>query len=237
MASSYHSLKHEAFEANRQLPRKGLINLTFGNASAVDRSRGVFAIKPSGVAYDDLRAEDMVVVDLDGRVVEGVLRPSSDTPTHRRLYLGFSNIGGVVHTHSTHATAFAQAGRSIPILGTTHADYFSCDIPVTRHMTPGEIAGDYEWNTGAVMLECLERLTLKPLACPGALVIRHGPFAWAENVMTAVEVAVAMECVAHLAWVSLQLAPGLTPIEPELLRKHFTRKHGAGAYYGQTARG
>lgn len=233
MASPYKELKREAYEANVQLPRRGLINLTFGNASAIDRSRGVFAIKPSGVAYDDLRAEDMVVLDLEGKVAEGTLRPSSDMPTHRRLYLGYEVIGGIVHTHSSYATAFAQAGRAIPIFGTTHADYFSCDVPVTRLMTDQEIAGAYEWETGTVILERFAALKLDPLDCPGVLVNRHAPFTWGETVTKAVEVAVAMECVAHLAAVSLQLSPGLTPIEPGLLRKHFTRKHGAGAYYGQ----
>ena len=149
-------LKREAFEANLELPRQGLINLTFGNASAIDRARGVFAIKPSGVAYADLTADAMVVVDLDGRVVEGQLRPSSDTPTHRRLFLAFPAVGGVVHTHSTHATAFAQAGRAIPIFGTTHADYFAGDIPVTRKLTAAEIGGGvYEWETGNVIVEQL----------------------------------------------------------------------------------
>ena len=226
-------LKQEAFEANRELPKYGLINLTFGNASAIDRGRGMFAIKPSGIAYEALRADDMVVVDLEGQIVEGKLRPSSDTPTHRRLYLGSPTIGGVVHTHSSHATAFAQAGRPIPVLGTTHADYFWGDVPVTRSMTPAEIAGAYEWDTGAVILECFARLGMDPLDCPAVLVNRHGPFTWGETLAKAVEAAVALECVAHLASMSLQLTPGLKSIETELLQKHFKRKHGSGAYYGQ----
>ena len=224
-------LKREAFEANLLLPKQGLINLTFGNASAVDRGRGIFAIKPSGVDYAVLRPEDMVLVDLEGRKVEGKLNPSSDTPTHRRLYLGFPSIGGVVHTHSTHATAFAQAGRAIPIFGTTHADYFAGDIPVTRKMTAAEIGGAYEWDTGTVILERFEGID--PLDFPGVLVNRHAPFTWGPTVAKAVEVAVAVECCAQMALLSLQLAPDLAPIEPELRNKHFKRKHGPGAYYGQ----
>jgi L-ribulose-5-phosphate 4-epimerase len=228
-------LKREAYEANLLLPRHGLINLTFGNASAIERSRGIFAIKPSGIGYDVLRPKDMVLVDLEGRKIEGALNPSSDTPTHRRLYLGFASIGGVVHTHSSHATAFAQAGRPIPAFGTTHADYFHGSIPVTRKMTPGEIATAYEWETGNVILERLKGTD--PLDCPGVLVNRHAPFAWGPTVAKAVEVAVALECCAHLAVMSLQLAPRLKPIEPELLAKHFQRKHGPGAYYGQKSGG
>ncbi len=229
--STYTELKREAYEANVALPRHGLINLTFGNASAVDRARGVFAIKPSGVDYAALTSGDMVVVDLDGRTVDGNLRPSSDTPTHRRLFLAFAGIGGVVHTHSSRATAFAQAGRPIPIFGTTHADYFNGDVPVTRKMTPAEIAGAYEWETGAVIVERFEGLD--PADFPGVLVNRHAPFAWGPTAAKAVETAVAMECVAEMALMSLALAPDLAPIEPELLAKHFMRKHGAGAYYGQ----
>ncbi len=228
-------LKREAYEANLLLPRHGLINLTFGNASALDRDRGIFAIKPSGVDYDELRPKDMVLVDLEGEKVEGKLKPSSDTPTHRRLYLGFDMIAGIVHTHSSHATAFAQAGRPIPCLGTTHADYFCGEIPVTRKMTAKEIARAYEWETGSVILGRFKRLD--PLAVPGVLVNRHAPFAWGPTVAQAVEVAVALECCAHMALMSLGLAPKLKSIEPELLAKHFSRKHGAGAYYGQKKHG
>lgn len=230
--TSYKELKREAYEANVALPRHGLINLTFGNASAVDRARGVFAIKPSGVDYDELRPRDMVVLDLDGRKVDGELNPSSDTPTHRRLFLAFPTIGGVVHTHSSHATAFAQAGRAIPIFGTTHADYFNGEIPVTRKMSPDEIASAYEWETGNVIVERLG--DLDPLDGPGVLVNRHAPFTWGRSVAKAVEVAVAVECIAHMALMSLQLVPDLGAIEPELLAKHFERKHGSSAYYGQT---
>ena len=224
-------LKREAYEANVALPRHGLINLTFGNASAIDRAKGVFAIKPSGVDYDALKPEDMVLVDLDGRRVEGRLNPSSDTPTHRRLFLAFAGVGGVVHTHSSHATAFAQAGRPIPIFGTTHADYFAGDVPLTRKLTAEEIASDYEWETGSVIVERFK--DLDPAHFPGVLVNRHAPFAWGPTAAKAVEVAVAIECVAHMALMSLQLVPDLQPIEPELLDKHFKRKHGPDAYYGQ----
>jgi len=225
-------LKREAYEANVALPRHGLINLTFGNASAIDRAKGIFAIKPSGVDYADLSPGNMVLVDLEGKRVEGRLNPSSDTPTHRRLFLAFAEIGGVVHTHSSHATAFAQAGREIPIFGTTHADYFDGDIPVTRKLTAAEIGGGaYEWETGNVIVERFRGTD--PLDRPGVLVNRHAPFTWGRTVAKAVEVAVAVECIAHMALMSLQLAPKLRRIEPALLAKHFKRKHGPGAYYGQ----
>ena len=225
-------LKREAYEANIALPKHGLINLTFGNASAVDRSKGIFAIKPSGVDYAALTPADMVLVDFEGKKVEGKLNPSSDTPTHRRLFLAFEKIGGVVHTHSSHATAFAQAGRAIPIFGTTHADYFFGDIPVTRKMTAQEIASAYEWETGNVILERFK--DFDPLDFPAVLVNRHAPFTWRPTVAGAVEVAVAVECIAHMALMSLQLEPKLPTIETELLNKHFKRKHGPGAYYGQS---
>ncbi len=227
-------LKREAYEANLLLPKHGLINLTFGNASALDRARGIFAIKPSGVDYAVLKPKDMVLVDLTGKRVEGKLNPSSDTPTHRRLYLAFKGVGGIVHTHSSHATAFAQAGRPVPIFGTTHADYFHGEIPVTRKMTLREISGGaYEWETGNVIAERFTKGRLDPLDCPGVLVNRHAPFTWGATVAKAVEVAVAAECCARMALMSLQLEPGLKAIEPELLNKHFKRKHGPGAYYGQ----
>lgn len=226
-------LKREAYEANLALPAQGLINLTFGNASAIDRDKGIFAIKPSGVDYAALTPEQMVLVDLEGNQVEGDLRPSSDTPTHRRLFLAFENVGGVVHTHSTHATSFAQAGRAIPIFGTTHADYFYGDIPVTRKMTAAEIGdGAYEWETGNVIVEKLS--DHDPADFPAVLVNRHAPFTWGGSVAKAVEVAVAVECIAHMALMSLQLEPNLPTIEPELLNKHFKRKHGPDAYYGQS---
>lgn len=232
--SAYTELKREAYEANVALPKHGLINLTFGNASAIDRAKAVFAIKPSGVDYEKLTVENMVLVDLDGRRLENGLNPSSDTPTHRRLFLEFPGVCGVVHTHSSCAVAFAQAGRPIPIFGTTHADYFNGDVPVTRKMTPEEISGGaYEWETGSVIVELFK--DRDPADFPGVLVTRHGPFSWGPTVAKAVEAAVAMEAIAHVALMTLQLAPALAPIEPELLAKHFKRKHGAGAYYGQHA--
>ena len=224
-------LRREAYEANVALPRHGLINLTFGNASAVDRAKGIFAIKPSGVAYGDLKASDMVLVDLDSAVVAGARRPASGPPPHRRLVLAFPGLGGVVHTHSSRATAFAQAGLPIPILGTTHADYFAGDVPVTRRVTAEEIASAYEWETGNVIAERF--VEIDPADCPGVLVNRHAPFSWGASVAKAVESAVAIECVADMALMSLRLAPDLAPIEPELLAKHFKRKHGPDAYYGQ----
>ena len=226
-------LKREAYEANMALAHHGLTALTFGNASAIDRPRGIFAIKPSGVEYAALRPNQMVLVDLAGKRVEGRLAPSSDTPTHRRLFLAYIEIGGVVHTHSLYATAFAQAGRPIPILGTTHADYFDGDIPVTRTLTDLEIKSEYEWETGNVIVERLVTDDLHPLVCPGVLVHRHAPFAWGANVVRAVEAAVAIERIAQLALVSLQLAPNLKRIGAALRGKHFQRKHGAHAYYGQ----
>jgi L-ribulose-5-phosphate 4-epimerase len=224
-------LKREALAANLQLKRDGLIHLTFGNASALDRARGIFAIKPSGVPYDALKAGDMVLVDLDGKRVEGRLNPSSDTPTHRRLYLGFQQIGGIVHTHSLHATAFAQAGRPIPALGTTHADNFFGEIPVTRKLTAMEIGNDYEWNTGGVIIERFRGLN--PLEQPGVLVNRHAPFTWGTTVAKAVESALVVELCAQMAILTLQIAPRLGSIESELLGRHFRRKHGPRSTYGQ----
>jgi L-ribulose-5-phosphate 4-epimerase len=224
-------LKREALEANLQLKRDGLIRLTFGNASAFDRARGIFAIKPSGVPYEALKVQDMVLVDLDGKRVEGKLNPSSDTPTHRRLYIDFPRIGGIVHTHSLHATAFAQAGRPIPALGTTHADTFFGEIPVTRKMTAREIGKDYEWNTGGVIVERFKGLD--PQERPGVLVNRHAPFTWGVAVADAVEAALVVELCAQMALMSLLLAPRLKSIEPELLDRHFHRKHGPGSTYGQ----
>ncbi len=230
-------LKREAYEANLALPRHGLSHLTFGNASALDRARGIFAIKPSGVDYARLRPRDLVLVDLEGEIVEGALRPSSDAPTHRRLLRAVPHVGGVVHTHSCHATAFAQAGRAIPLFGTTHADYFPGPIPVTRKMTAAEITGGaYEWETGNVLVERFGPGGLDPADFPAALVNRHAPFTWGRTVAQAVEVAVAVEYIAQLAVLSLQLAPGLKTLEPALLAKHFKRKHGPGAYYGQAPR-
>jgi L-ribulose-5-phosphate 4-epimerase len=226
-------LKREAYEANLALPRHGLIHLNFGNASALDRKRGIFAIKPSGVDYPRLRAAAMVLVDIEGRAVEGRLRPSSDTPTHAELYRGFPKIGGIVHTHSVYATAFAQAGRPIPVFGTTHADFFLGDIPVTRKLRKSEIDAAYEIETGRVIRETFAKLD--PNETPAVLVNRHAPFAWGPTAAKAVENAVAVELCARLALYALQLDPSLSPLEKPLLARHFLRKHGATAYYGQPA--
>ena len=229
-------LKREAYEANLALQRHGLIHFTFGNASALDRARGIFAIKPSGVPFAKLQPTDMVLIDLTGKKIEGKLTSSSDTPTHRRLYLAFKQIAGIVHTHSCHATAFAQAGRAIPNLGTTHADYFAGEIPITRKLTRAEIFGDlYEWETGNVIVERFQKNSLAPLEVPGVLVNRHAPFTWHTSVAQAVEIAVVVEYLAHMAFLSLQLDPRLKPIESALSAKHFTRKHGPKAYYGQAS--
>ena len=229
--SRYHALKEECRQANAQLVALGLVDLTFGNVSVIDRAGGVFAIKPSGVAYDKLQPHDIVVLDLEGRVVEGTLRPSSDTPTHLRLLQAFPHIGAVVHTHSRHATSFAQAGRGIPCLGTTHADYFFGEVPVTRPMTPQEIGGNYEVETGNVIVERFN--SLDPQDVPAVLVHVHAPFAWGPTAAKALETAFALEIVAEMAWRALQINPKAAPLSQELLEKHFRRKHGVDAYYGQ----
>jgi L-ribulose-5-phosphate 4-epimerase len=224
-------LKREAYEANLLLPRHGLINLNFGNASALDRARGIFAIKPSGIAYEKLKPTDMVLVDLKGRRVEGRLRPSSDTPTHAELYRGFPRIGGVVHTHSFYATAFAQAGREIPVLGTTHSDFFVGAVPVTRPLTRAAIAGAYEAETGKAILRRFAKMN--PGDTPGVLVLHHGQFTWGETAAEAVEYAVAVELCAKLAYHTLALGPVGARIISGLVDRHFRRKHGPSAYYGQ----
>lgn len=229
--SHYQHLREECWEANHALPKTGLVDLTFGNVSVADRDKGVFAIKPSGVAYDGLIPSDMVVIDFDGKIVEGHLRPSSDEPTHRCLLRAFPGVNAVVHTHSRHAVAFAQAGRDIPCFGTTHADYFYGAVPVTRSMTPEEIQGDYEWATGEVILETFA--DRDPLTIPAVLVRHHGPFAWGISGAKAVECAQALEIVAHLATQTLALNPKAQSIPAALHDKHFLRKHGPGAYYGQ----
>ena len=229
----YHDLKSECYEANLLLPQYKLIDLTFGNVSVGDPARGVFAIKPSGVDYAVMKADDMVVVDFEGRIVEGTLRPSSDTPTHRRLFQAFAGIRSVVHTHSRNATAFAQAGRGIPCLGTTHCDYFNGEVPVTRALTAGEVQSDYEWETGNVIVERFR--DLNPLEIPAVLVKNHGPFVWGPSGRKAVESAFALEIVAEMAMKALQLNPNAEPVPAYLLDKHFQRKHGTGAYYGQPA--
>jgi L-ribulose-5-phosphate 4-epimerase len=223
--------------ANLALVRDGLVTLSFGNASGVDRGAGVFVIKPSGVPYEELRPEHLVAVSLeDGHVVEGELRPSSDTPTHLRLYQRFPEIGGVVHTHSRAATGWAQAGRPIPALGTTHADHFHGPVPVTRQLTPAEVAGDYEAETGAVIVETLDRLGLSADEMPAILVASHGPFTWGRDAGEAAENATALEAVAAMAVQTLALNPDAAPMAGYLLERHFRRKHGPGAYYGQGSR-
>jgi L-ribulose-5-phosphate 4-epimerase len=231
----HRALREEACSANRQLGSSGLVDLTFGNVSVFDPAAGVFAIKPSGVAYAGLTSGKMVLVDLAGRVLEGKLRPSSDTPTHRRLFQAFAGIRAVVHTHSRHAVSFAQAGRPIPCFGTTHADYFNGAVPVTRPLTRAEITEAYEWNTGQVIVEALQGRD--PLEVPAVLVWRHGPFVWGPSGAPAVETAFALEIVAQMAFQTLALAPQRGEIEPELLDRHFHRKHGPAATYGQLRRG
>ena len=227
-------LRERVLEANFEIVRAGLVVLTFGNVSGVDRDAGVMAIKPSGVAYESLTAEAIVVVELEGgAVVAGEARPSSDTPTHLVLYRAFAGVGGIVHTHSPHATAWAQACRELPCYGTTHADHFDGSVPVTRRLERGEIEGDYERLTGEAIVEEFERLALDPLDRPAALVASHGPFAWGADVETAVENAVALEVVAASAFRTELLRPDVHPIADDLRQRHFRRKHGPGAYYGQ----
>lgn len=223
-------LKKEVYKANISLVEHGLVIFTWGNVSAIDRESGLVVIKPSGVAYDKMTPEDMVVVDLDGKVVEGDLNPSSDTPTHVVLYKAFKEVGGIVHTHSTYATAWAQAGRDIPNIGTTHADYFHDAVPCTDDMTREEVEGDYEKETGNVIVRRFS--SLNPIHTPGVLVKNHGPFTWGKSAAEAVHNAVVLEQVAKMAYISYGVNPSLT-MNPLLVEKHFSRKHGAGAYYGQ----
>ena len=224
-------LKKQVLAANLLLPKYNLVTFTWGNVSGIDRESGLVVIKPSGVSYDGMCLEDMVVVDLDGKVVEGKWKPSSDTPTHVELYKAFPNIGGVVHTHSRWATTFAQAGRAIPPLGTTHADYFYGPIPCTRRMTEQEIAGAYEKETGKVIIEAFEGISADDV--PGVVVHSHGPFAWGTDALNAVHNAVVMEEGAFMDWHAMILEPGLPDMQQCLLDKHYLRKHGKNAYYGQ----
>ena len=226
-------LKEQVFQANLLLPKHGLVVFTWGNVSGIDREQGLVVIKPSGVSYDIMKADDMVVVELGtGKVVEGSLKPSSDTPTHLELYKAFPNIGGIVHTHSRWATSFAQAGRGIMALGTTHGDYFYGEIPCTRKMTKAEIEGEYEKETGTVIIETFQGKD--PGAIPAVLVYSHGPFAWGTDPMDAVHNAVVLEEVAFMNFHTMLLEPSIPPMQQELLDKHYLRKHGANAYYGQT---
>ncbi len=227
------TLRTQVWQANLDLVKAGLVILTWGNASGVDRQHGTLLIKPSGVAYNQLRAEDLVTVALDdGRKVSGDLNPSSDTPTHRALYRAFPSLGGIVHTHSPGAVAWAQAGRAIPCLGTTHADHFAGPVPVTRQLTPEEIADNYEENIGAVIVECFRRGGIDPDTVPAVLVPGHGPFTWGKDAFAAVRHAVILEAVADMAHRTLAINPSAA-IPEELSRKHFRRKHGPDAYYGQ----
>ena len=226
------ALKAEVLNANLDLVKAGLVIRTWGNASGIDRAKGLVVIKPSGVPYEKLKARQMTVVALDsGEVVEGGLNPSSDTPTHLELYRAFAGVGGIVHTHSLFATAWAQTGRALPALGTTHADYFCGPVPCTRLLKPAEIKSDYEANTGRVIVETFSRR--EPLSCPAVLVAGHGPFAWGRTPAAAVENALVLEHLARLAGETLRLFPSVRPVQRVLMEKHFLRKHGPGAYYGQ----
>lgn len=226
-------LKEEVFRANLLLPKHRLVTFTWGNVSGIDRASGLMAIKPSGVEYEKLSPEDMVLVDIaTGEKVEGKWNPSSDTPTHCELYRSFPTIGGVVHTHSRWATVFSQSGRAVPPLGTTHGDYFYGEIPCTRKMTPEEIAGEYERETGKVIVETFQGKSAGDI--PAVLVHSHGPFTWGSDAANAVHNAVVLEELCFMAWHNLMLDPALPPMQQELLDKHYLRKHGANAYYGQS---
>jgi L-ribulose-5-phosphate 4-epimerase len=231
MKSSYAELKEQAYQANLEIPRRGLAIYTFGNVSALDAERAVFAIKPSGVAYESLTAADMVVMDLEGKVVEGTLRPSSDTKTHVALYRAFRGIGGIVHTHSTYATAWAQAGLPIPIYGTTHADHLAEDVPCTAVMSAAAVEGDYEAETGSQIIDCFS--ARDPHQTPMVLVAGHAPFTWGKTAEKAVYHAVVLEELAKMAHVTRTLNPEASRLPDYLVRKHFERKHGKRAYYGQ----
>jgi L-ribulose-5-phosphate 4-epimerase len=231
--SSYKTLKQEAYEANMQLPELGLVLFTFGNASAVDRGKGVFAIKPSGVPYNVLKADDMVICDFDAKVVEGKMRPSSDTKTHAVLYKEWHAIGGVVHTHSTYGTAWAQAVKDIPIFGTTHADHLISDIPCAAPMKDDYIQGDYEHMTGYQIIDCLNERGLDYMETGMVLVGSHAPFTWGKDAVQAVYNSAVCEEVAKMAYLTKQINPNIRPLKDALKRKHYERKHGKDAYYGQ----
>lgn len=227
-------LKKLVYEANMELPKRKMVTYTWGNVSAIDRETGYFVIKPSGVDYDIMKPEDMVVMDLEGNRIEGRYKPSSDTPTHIELYKKYSEIGGIVHTHSPEATSWAQACRSIPLYGTTHADYFYGPIPCARSLTPEEIGGEYEKNTGLVIIETFEKLGLNPMYTPAVLCSNHGPFAWGKDAAEAVHNAVVLEEVAKMATKTELINPRVSTAPDSIRDKHFFRKHGANAYYGQS---
>lgn len=226
-------LKTQVCAANRALEPSGLVRLTWGNVSGIDRASGLWAIKPSGVDYGDLTPEDIVVLDLDGQVVEGTLRPSSDTKTHLHLYRSFPEIGGITHTHSVHATMFSQAGRELPCYGTTHADHFHGTVPLVRALTPSEVAEDYEHHTGVAIVERLRELNLSPLEMPAVLQLHHAPFTFGRDAMDSLKNSIALEMCAQMALGTLALNPDVASIPAHILEKHHLRKHGPGAYYGQ----
>lgn len=233
MSSLYKDLKQECYEANMQLNALNLVVYTFGNVSAVDRKNGVFAIKPSGVPYEDLKPEDIVIVDFDNNIIEGTMRPSSDTKTHAYLYKHWSNIGGVAHTHATYSVAWAQSQRDIPIFGTTHADHLTADIPCAPPMADSLIEGNYEHNTGIQILDCFKEKNLSYEEVEMILIGNHGPFAWGKNAAKAVYNSKVLEVVAEMAYLTLQINPNAPKLKDSLIKKHYNRKHGKDSYYGQ----
>lgn len=233
MSSLYKDLKQECYEANMQLNALNLVVYTFGNVSAVDRKNGVFAIKPSGVPYENLKPEDIVIVDFDNNIIEGTMRPSSDTKTHAYLYKNWPNIGGVAHTHATYSVAWAQSQRDIPIFGTTHADHLTADIPCAPPMADSLIEGNYEHNTGIQILDCFKEKNLSYEEVEMVLIGNHGPFAWGKNAAKAVYNSKVLEVVAEMAYLTLQINPNAPRLKDSLIKKHYNRKHGKDSYYGQ----
>ncbi|NQY07925.1 MAG: L-ribulose-5-phosphate 4-epimerase [Flavobacteriales bacterium] len=231
--SAYKTIKQEAYEANIKLPELGLVLFTFGNASAADRDKGVFAIKPSGVAYDDLKVEDMVIVDFEGQTVEGSMRPSSDTKTHAVLYKEWSSIGGIVHTHSTYGTAWAQAQLDIPIYGTTHADYLAGDVPCAPVMSDEMIKGNYEYETGYQIVNCFKDKSISPEEVEMMIVANHAPFTWGKDADKAVHNSAVLEEIAKMAWLTQSINLNVPRLKDSLIEKHYKRKHGDDSYYGQ----